>query len=479
MTDPSPGAADPSPGAADPSPGAADPSPGAADPSPGAAEQANLGIHLTDLSVRFWVLLVLTGVAAGLGAMAMMGVLRVVQHAAFGYHSGGYSAAAARSGDLRIVVVLAVGGAVTGVGLWLIRRSGGLGGEPTHVVWSGSGRMSLVRTLVSGALSEVTVGMGASLGREGAPQHTGAAFGDALGRWFRLPTQQRTLLIACGAGAGLAAVYNVPLAGALFTLEIYLGTVSIGLVLPALLAAGIATAVAWITLPNHAVYSVPHVPNPTLAVMIFAVLIGPVIGVASTVYLKAVAWARSHQPQGRLLLVEPLVVFTALGLLAIKYPLLLGNGIDLAQFAFVGGAGAAMFLALTALKPVVTTACLRSGAYGGLFTPTLSFGAALGALAGHVWSTAWPGTPEASYVAIAAAAMLAGALKAPITGTAFVLELTRSTSGIMAPIVIAVVGATLVARRLDQRSLYTARGSAGTGSLPGTGAGAGAGAGAG
>ncbi len=440
-----------------------------ADPASAAGEQANLGLRLADLSIRFWGLLVVTGVAAGLGAMAMMGVLRAVEHAAFGYHSGGYSAAAARSGDVRVVVVLAIGGLVTGVGLWLMRRSGGLGGEPTQVVWSGSGKLSLLRTLASGALSEVTVGMGASLGREGAPQHTGAACGDALGRWFRVPTQQRTLLIACGAGAGLAAVYNVPLAGALFTLEIYLGTVSIGLVLPALLAAGIATAVAWITLPNHAVYSVPHVPNPTLAVMVFAVLIGPVIGLGSTVYLRSIAWARSHQPKGRLLLVEPLVVFTLLGLLAVKYPLLLGNGIDLAQFAFVGTAGAVMFLALTVLKPVVTTACLRSGAYGGLFTPTLSFGAALGALAGHLWSAAWPGAPDASYVAIAAAAMLAGALKAPITGTAFVLELTRSTAGIMAPIVIAVVGATLVARHLDQRSLYTAHGPAVAGSPPDTG----------
>ncbi|MDA8355966.1 MAG: chloride channel protein [Actinomycetota bacterium] len=444
------------------------------DPAPTAGEeQANLAVHLADLSARFWILLVLTGIGAGLGAMTMMAILRAVQHAAFGYRTGNYSAAAARSSDLRIVVVLAVGGLVTGVGLWLMRRSGGLGGEPTHVVWTGSGALSLIRTLLSGALSEVTVGMGASLGREGAPQHTGAACGDALGRRFGLSDEQRMLLIACGAGAGLAAVYNVPLAGALFALEIYLGTVSIGLVLPALLAAGIATAVSWITLPNHAVYSVPHVPNPTVAVMIFAVVAGPVIGVTATGYLRAVAWARSHQPRGRLLLVEPLVVFALLGALAIKYPLLLGNGIDLAQFAFVGSAGVLMFLALAVLKPISTTACLRSGAYGGLFTPTLSFGAALGALGGHLWSMAWPGAPDASYVAIAAAAMLAGALKAPITGTAFLLELTRSTSGIMAPIVIAVVGASLVARHLDQRSLYTARGSATARATPDMGPGAG------
>ncbi|MHB8329038.1 MAG: chloride channel protein, partial [Acidimicrobiales bacterium] len=294
-------------------------------------EQANVTPRLADLSPRFWALLVLTGIAAGLGAMVMMGILRTVQHAALGYHSGEYSIAASHRSDLRLVVVLAVGGLVTGVGLWAMRTHGGTGGEPTHVVWARSGRLSLVRTLISGALSEVTVAMGASLGREAAPQHAGAASGYALARRFGLPPGQRTLLVACGAGAGLAAVYNVPLAGALFTLEIYLGSASISSALPALASASIATAVAWITLPAHAVYSLPVLPGPTMSLVIFAVVIGPVLGVVSAVYVKAIAWASDHQPKGRLLLLEPLVIFTVLGVVAIRYPLLLGNGVDLAQ----------------------------------------------------------------------------------------------------------------------------------------------------
>jgi H+/Cl- antiporter ClcA len=426
-------------------------------------EQANVTPRLADLPPRFWVLLVLTGIAAGIGAMAMMAILRAVQHAVFGYSTGEYSAAATHVSDVRIVAVLAIGGLVTGVGLWIIHRYGGTGGEPTAVVWSGTGNLSLGRTLISGALSEVTVGMGASLGREGAPQHTGAAAGDFLARNFGLPAHQRTLLIACGAGAGLAAVYNVPLAGALFALEIYRGVVSITLALPALCAAAIATAVAWISLPNRAVYAVPHLPNPRLPLILFALVAGPVIGVVAAGYVKMIAWARAHQPKGPLLLVEPVLAFTALGLVAIRYPLLLGNGIDLAQFAFVGSAGGLTLLVLTLLKPVATSACLRSGAYGGLFTPTLSFGAVLGAFSGHLWGLLWPGAPGASYAAIAAAAMLAAALKAPITGIAFVLELTRTTAGIMAPIAIAAAGATLVARQLDMRTLYPAHApSAGT-----------------
>ncbi|HUY96906.1 MAG TPA: chloride channel protein [Verrucomicrobiae bacterium] len=419
-------------------------------------EQVNVTPRLADLSVRFWVLLVLTGIAAGVGAMVMMGILRTVQHIVLGYHSGEYSVAASHRSDLRLVMILAVGGLVTGVGLWVMRSHGGTGGEPTQVVRSRSGRLSLVRTLISGALSEVTVAMGASLGREAAPQHTGAAVGDAFGRHFGLPPGQRTLLIACGAGAGLAAVYNVPLAGALFTLEIYLGAASISAALPAVASASIATAVAWITLPDHAVYRLPVLPSPTLSLVIFAVLMGPLLGVVSAGYVKTIAWARTHQPTGRLLLVEPLLVFTVLGVVAYRYPLLLGNGVDLAQFAFVGSAGLLTLLVLTLLKPLATAGCLRSGAYGGLFTPTLSFGAVFGAFAGHLWGLAWPGSPMPSYAVVAAAGMLAAAIDAPITGAAFLIELTHSTTGVLVPILIAVVGATLVARRLDLRSIYTA-----------------------
>ncbi|MHB1555302.1 MAG: chloride channel protein [Acidimicrobiales bacterium] len=424
---------------------------------PRGAEQVNVAPKLADLPPRFWVLIVLTGIGAGLGAMVMMGVLRAVQHLAFGYHSGEYSTAVAHHSDLRLVVVLAVGGLVTGVGLWIMRRFvGGTGGEPTEVVWTRTGNLSLVRTLLTGALSELSVAMGCSIGREAAPQRTGAAAGAFLAKHFSLPPEQRRLLIACGAGAGLAAVYNVPFAGALFSLEIYLGTLSLPLVLPALLTAGIATAVSWITLPAHSVYAVPTLPSPTLSLMVFAVLLGPVMGVASAGYVRMIAWASDHRPKGWLLLVEPVAVFTALGFLAISYPLLLGNGVDLAQFAFTGSAGLLTLLALSLLKPVATSACLRSGATGGLFTPTMSFGAVFGALLGHLWILLWPGPSTASYAVVGAAALLTAAIEAPATGIAMTLELTH-TLAITAPILVAAVGATVVSRRLEIRSIYSAR----------------------
>lgn len=424
---------------------------------PRGTEQANVPPRLADLPPRFWAMLVLTGIGAGLGAMAMMAVLRLVQHLALSYHSGEYSAAAARQSDWRLFAVLAVGGFVTGAGLWALRRyGGGTGGEPTEIVWTKTGDLSLSRTLLTGILSEISVALGCSLGREAAPQRTGAAAGAFVGQRFSLPAEQRRLLIACGAGAGLAAVYNVPFAGALFALEIYLATMSLPLVLPALLTSGIATAVAWLSLSPHTVYHMPNLAAPTVSLAVFAVLLGPVMGVASAGYVKAITWASDRRPKGRMLLLEPVVAFSILGLLAFRYPLLLGNGVDLAQFAFSGSGALASLVVLGLLKPLVTAGCLRSGATGGLFTPTLSFGAVLGAALGHVWVLLWPGPFTPAYAVIGAAALLTAAIEAPATGIAMTVELTGATA-ITVPILLASVGATIVSRRLETRSIYSAR----------------------
>jgi H+/Cl- antiporter ClcA len=101
--------------------------------------------------------------------------------------------------------------------------------------------------------------------------------------------------------------------------------------------------------------------------------------------------------------------------------------------------------------------CLGSGVSGGLFTPTLASGAALGGAAGIAWSLAWPGSPAGAYALVGAAAMLGAAMQAPLAGLALVLELTHSGFQIMIPMVAATVAATVVARHVDGYSIYTAR----------------------
>jgi CIC family chloride channel protein len=422
-----------------------------------AGRQANTGT-LRGLSPRFWVATGLTGVAAGVGAIVMMAVLHAVQHAAFGYHRGEFSTAVARHGDLRRVVVLVVGGVLAGVGLWAMRRFlGGTGGQPTAVVWARRGRLSLSLSALSGALSEAVIGLGGSIGRENAPQHVGAAFGDWVSRRSALPQDERLLLIACGAGAGVGAVYNVPFAGAVFAAELYLGSITLRAVVPAFVTAAIATAVGWSVLPIRPIYHLPRLGYPSASLLVWALLAGPLIGVAAAGWVKLVAWANRRRPHGRALLLQPPLAFTALGLLAIQYPLLLGNGRDLAQFAFTGGGALATLLALGLLKPLVTALCLRSGAQGGLFTPTLSTGAALGAFLGGAWALLWPGTPAPSYAIVGSAAMLAAGMRTPVAALAFTIELTNSVNPVILAMLVALAGAMLSARLIDRRSIYSAR----------------------
>jgi H+/Cl- antiporter ClcA len=136
-------------------------------------------------------------------------------------------------------------------------------------------------------------------------------------------------------------------------------------------------------------------------------LTGPVAGLVSVGYVRLVAWADRNRPKGWRRLVAPILALGLLGLVSIKFSQLLGNRKDIAQLTFVGQVAPALLLALLVLKPAATIMCLGSAVPGGLFTPTLAFGALLGGLLGFAWSWLWPGVPLGLFSVIGAAALLA------------------------------------------------------------------------
>ncbi len=410
------------------------------------------------LTPKFWLMLILTGVATGLFADLMMYLLFSVEHLAFGYHNGSFESAVERASDLHRVMSLVVAGAVGGVAWYALRHyTKGERSEVDEVIWAGDGKLSFRRSLGSSVISELVIGMGASLGREAAPKLMGGASGSVLATWSKMSTAQRRLLVACGGGAGFAAVYNVPLAGALFTAEVLLGSLSLPVILPALACSSIATATAWIYLPIHATYlDIPaYVFRPNL--LVWALIAGPIIGVFAAGYIRLVGLVSHHRVKGRLAIAAPLVAFGILGLIGIKYPQLFGNGKDMAHDVFIGGGSLGLLIALSILKPIVTSACLGSGAAGGLFTPVMSTGAVFGGFLGLAWSQLWPGSPVGAYALLGAAAMIGAGMQAPLAALALVLELTHSGFAIMVPIAVATVLATLVSRQIDGYSIYSAR----------------------
>ncbi len=380
------------------------------------------------------------------------------QHTAFNYHTGSFESAVENVSGLRRVVVLLIAGAVGGVAWYVLRRyTKGECSEVDEAVWNGSGKLSLRRSLGTSVISEVVIGMGASLGREAAPKLMGGASASVLAGWVHLSPAQRRLLVACGAGAGLGAVYNVPLGGALFTAEVLVGSIALPTILPALACSWIATATAWLYLPTSATYIDIFAFHSDTRLIVWALLLGPVVGVFAAGYIRLLGWVSHHRVSGRKALAAPLVAFAVLGAVGLGYPQLFGNGKNMAHDVFLGGGGVGLLLALFILKPLVTALCLGSGASGGLFTPVMSTGAVLGGALGLLWSYAWPGSPVGAYAMIGAAAMIGASMQAPLAALALVLELTHSGFQLMVPMMVATVTATAITRYLDGYSIYSAR----------------------
>jgi chloride channel protein, CIC family len=408
-------------------------------------------------AARFWLAVLLTGIGTGVAAASLTRLLEIVQRFMWGGRGTNLLDAAEHAGAWRHILVLLGAGLVTGAGqLILGSLSSGNGIDTTAAIWFHAGRMPAWRTLGSAVLSVVIVGMGVSLGREGAPKQAGAVVANFFSDRARLSDEQRRLLVACGAGAGMGAAYGVPLGGALFALEVMRGMLALRYVLPALFASVIATAVSWVALPDAPTYLIPAYSN-SISSVVWALLAGPIAGVVSVGYVRAITWADRNKPRGMRRLMAPILVLGALGVVSISFPQLLGNGRDISQLAFTNQATPVLLLVLLALKPLATVMCVRSGAPGGLFTPTLTAGAMLGAVLGHAWSWFWPGVPPGLFSVLGAAAVLAATTQGPISTVVLMMELTGRDRSFVVPLLLAVATATLVARTIEPRSIYDAR----------------------
>jgi len=392
------------------------------------------------------VAVLLVGVAAGVGGILLTLLLHLVQHLLYGYTEATFLIGVERASRLRRVVAVSAGGVVVGAGWWLHRRY--VDGDALSVARTlrdRTARLPVVHTVIDAVLQIVAVGVGGSLGREGAPRQTGAALASWLGERLAVTASQRRTLVACGAGAGLAAVYNVPLAGAIFALELLLASLALRHVVPALLTSLIATAVAWPVLSTHPTYVVGSAAF-SWPVLCWALVAGPVLGLLALTFTRLMEWSRTHAPSGALAAVAIPAGFALLGAMATWRPELLGNGKGPAEIAFTGSVGLDLAAVLAVLKPIATALCLRTGAIGGLLTPSFATGAMLGLAGGLLWGRLWSGGSSLDYAMVGAAAFLAVTQRAALTAVVLTLELTRTDVSALPPMLLAVVLAVLVAR---------------------------------
>ena len=406
---------------------------------------------------QFWFAILGIGVAAGLAAGGLTKILEAVQ--AFAWHGSGTNIlrSAQSVSAWRCVLVLLIAGLVTAAGQIILRSLSSANGiDTTAAIWFYAGRMPAMRTLGSAVLSILVVGLGASLGREGAPKQAGAVFANWFSDWTKLSDDQRRLVVACGAGAGMAAAYGVPLGGALFALEVLRGALALRYILPALFCSGVAAAVAWTLLPDQATYHFPAYRASPGALAVCTVC-GVLAGLFSVGYVRLVTYAERNKPTGWRRIVAPVMGLTALGITAVRFPELLGNGRDISQLLFDGTPTVALVLALLFLKPAAILTCIGSGVPGGLFTPSLTCGALLGTVVAYVSSALVPGLPHGLVAFVGATGVLAATTQGPISTMVLLMEMTGHDRSVILPMLIGVFFATLIARSIEPRSIYDAR----------------------
>ncbi len=320
-------------------------------------------------------------------------------------------------------------------------------------------RPALART----AASAVTIGSGGSAGDEGPVVVLGALIGSWLSRRFRFEPARVRVLVGCATGAAISAAFNAPLAGAFFALEETLGTMTGISFAPVVVSAVMSAVVIRSIYGNNPAFQLPAGSNAFTyghlsEVLIFFPLLGLIAG------LMAAMFVRTHFSIGdfvkKLKYGKPtiavmggalvgLMVFASQGHL-VGYGHLAINFESFTTFPWY------VLGALAVGKIVATSITLNSGGSGGVFTPSLYIGAATGGAVGSALAAAWPAgnIHPGVYGMVGMGAMIAGATDAPITGILLAFEMTNDYA-IMLPLMLTVVIAHTVARRLEPDSLYS------------------------
>ncbi len=309
---------------------------------------------------------------------------------------------------------------------------------------------------IGGALG---IGAGLSLGREGPTVQMGAAIGQAVADILRVKRRAVPQLVSCGAGAGLAAAFNAPLAGFVFVIEELQREMSSRTYAGALVATVCATIVTRSVVGQGSAFAITGYPALPLTALPLVVLLGVVCGLMGVLFNKGIL-ASSRIGRNQKLVpgwMLPGVVCAAAMLIGMVLPDAIGSGHSVAE-QLLGGHMEATVTALAVLlvaKFLMTLVSYGTAAPGGIFAPMLLLGALLGAITGQLAAAVFPavGDRSAALAVLGMAAFFASSVRAPLTGIVLILEMTANYEQLFALSVVCLT-AYLVAEQLGDLPIY-------------------------
>jgi len=389
------------------------------------------------------------GIGTGLVGIACHYLLEGVQGLAFGQDKGDLLQQFNHAGGFRRFLVLGVTG-VLAAGFWyILQRRYKILSIRRQIDLAGDREPAFLAHLLHAGMQVAIVGAGASVGKEGAPREVGALLAGRLGKAFSLAIKERKVLIACGAGAGLAAVYQVPFASSLFVFETLGLAFSWQNFLLVLTSTYLATWVAQSIVGQEAVYHLSAVSwsvSGFLQAIVIAVLVTPLALVFSSLTKQA---SRKRWKDWNILWALPLA-FLVLGCLAVFFPIFMGNGQVLAQ-AMLSSQQIPYLPLVLAVKGLLVYHLLRNGAYGGTLTPSFALGIGSGYLVSLLLTVLGIHVDPALGMLLGATVFLGTTIEAPLTAIALTLGFTGQTWSLTIPLVLAASLSYVIRKRWEEK----------------------------
>ena len=397
--------------------------------------------------LRFATVVLLLGVVVGVLGMLLGFVLHGAEYLAFGFsaqsHHGGYLEAIRAATPARHVLALFSCGVIGGVGWYLLNRYGRPQAPLKEAVNADRPDMPGIETVTNALLQIVTIGIGSPLGKEGAPRAVGALVANRTCDWLRLNHDDTRLLMAACAGGGFAAIYNIPVAGALFALEVLLQGAKLRWIAVAFAISSISAVTARIGLGNVHQYTIAIPMDFGWDMFVWAILTGPLFALGARLFVGITDDARAKAPRRFPVIVFNVINFTILGTALIFMPELAGNGRIAAQLSFVGEIAPLFALVLLAGKVAFEWGSLRAGAQGGLLTPSFANGALMATILGTGWLYFYSDNAPGAFAIIGASTFLGIARKMPVTAIVLLLEMSQADLKLAAPMTVCMASALL------------------------------------
>ncbi len=401
------------------------------------------------------------GAGAGLGAVAFKWMIAVARSFFF------TDLARIIPGNwIYLIIIPVVGSLVTGPLIFRFAREAKGHGVPEvmEAIAIRGGRIRWQVGAVKAIASAICIGSGGSVGSEGPIAQIGSALGSYIAQLLHLSDERVKNLVACGAGGGIAAVFNAPIAGAVFAMEVILGrlnTIYFGAVV---ISSVTASVVAHIFAGDISVFTVPAYKLVSPWELVLYALLGALcapasVGFSRLLYLVEDVFDGNHRAPDWLKPAIGAVLWGVVGILSPKitgFPSVFGTGYDTITLVLFGKIAFLAVLGLLGLKLLATVFVLGSGNSGGIFAPSLFMGAMLGGAFGYVANLTMPNmvAPSGAYALVGMAAFFAGATHAPMTAILILFEMTNDYH-IILPLMLATVMSTLLSSLISHESIYT------------------------